>query len=476
MGRSGIYVRVSQDRTGAGLGVARQEEDCRPLCDRKGWTVEDVYADNDVGAYSGRPRPEWDRLVADIGAGRIDAIACWHIDRLTRQPRELEDVIDLADRHGLELATATGEVDLATPTGRMVARIMGAAARHESEHKAQRQRRQRRQAAEAGKVNGGGTRPFGYEPDFITVRESEAVIIRDMAGRALAGESLSNIARDLAGRGVLTPKGGQWQPRTLRTLLASARISGRREHKPRPAGAKGTRPLVGEIVAEAVWEAIITPEHSDQLRALLSGSAPVVATGRTYLLSGILRCGLCFRPGTHEGKMSGRPRSGVPRYVCPNMPGGKSCGRMATNAARTDEHVRDLVLLALEDPGFVERLHARAEVDPEVRQAVVADERRLEELAEEWADGGLSRAEWKVARERIEGRLATNRRRLMRVATLGALEGMTGTYDQLLGEWGRRNDAQRRAIVAACVEYVVVNPADPRRRWDPDRFDPEWRV
>jgi DNA invertase Pin-like site-specific DNA recombinase len=67
--RAGIYVRISQDREGAGLGVARQEEDCRALCERKGWQVAGVYADNDVLAYTGKPRPAWNRFLADIAAG-----------------------------------------------------------------------------------------------------------------------------------------------------------------------------------------------------------------------------------------------------------------------------------------------------------------------------------------------------------------------------------------------------------------------
>ncbi|WP_083744280.1 recombinase family protein [Microbispora rosea] len=64
-----------------------------------------------------------------------------HVDRLTRSPRELEDVIDQTDQRGIELATVTGEIDLATPTGRLIARTLGAAARHEAEHKAERQKR-----------------------------------------------------------------------------------------------------------------------------------------------------------------------------------------------------------------------------------------------------------------------------------------------------------------------------------------------
>ncbi len=67
-----------------------------------------MYADNDMSAYTGTPRPEWNRLIADVLAGIISGIACWHVDRLTRTPRELEDVIDLAERHSVELASARG--------------------------------------------------------------------------------------------------------------------------------------------------------------------------------------------------------------------------------------------------------------------------------------------------------------------------------------------------------------------------------
>jgi DNA invertase Pin-like site-specific DNA recombinase len=55
--RVAVYVRISSDPTGAGLGVARQEEDCREMCGRLGWPAPHVYRDNDVSAYSGRPRP-----------------------------------------------------------------------------------------------------------------------------------------------------------------------------------------------------------------------------------------------------------------------------------------------------------------------------------------------------------------------------------------------------------------------------------
>ncbi len=467
MTRTAVYVRISQDRTGAGLGVARQEADCRALLDRRGWTHAETFIDNDVSAYTGKARPAWQRLVHGIDAGAFDALACWHVDRLTRSPRELEDVIELADRHRMELATVTGDIDLSTPTGRMVARMLGAAARHEGEHKAERQRAERRASAEAGKVAGGGMRPYGYATDKVAVVDAEADVIRESARRVLAGESLAAVCRDLAGRDVRTPAGGHWQPRTLRRLLASARISGRREHTP-SGSYVGTRPLCGEIVAVAVWPGVIPVEQSDRLRALLC--APQrrthTGTGRKYLLSGLLRCGRC------GAGMVGRPRSGVPRYVCPNMPGGTSCGGTATNAARTDEHVRDLVLAALASPALAE--HLTDEGNTDAADLAIA-ERGLEELAEEWGSGALSRAEWKAARGPLAARVEELRRRLLTDRRTALLQDVDLSGD-LLVAWDGMTTAQRRELVATVVERIDVQPASRLRKWDPDRFAVTWRA
>jgi site-specific DNA recombinase len=70
--------------------VARQEEDCRALCEQRGWVIAEVYTDNDVSAYSGKPRPAWQQLISNVQSGAIDAVAGWHVDRLTRSPRESE--------------------------------------------------------------------------------------------------------------------------------------------------------------------------------------------------------------------------------------------------------------------------------------------------------------------------------------------------------------------------------------------------
>src|SRR6478736_4372336 len=80
-----IYCRISRDREGAGLGVERQEADCRALAERLGWEVAAVFVDNDISAYSGARRPQYDLMLAAVREGEIKGIVAWHPDRLHRR-------------------------------------------------------------------------------------------------------------------------------------------------------------------------------------------------------------------------------------------------------------------------------------------------------------------------------------------------------------------------------------------------------
>src|SRR5436305_1078316 len=101
-----IYARISSDREGTALGVERQIQDCLALAEQRGWPVAETYIDNDVSAWSGKGRPAYRRLLQDLKSGARDALIIWHPDRLHRQPRELEEFLDLWESAGVdELAT-----------------------------------------------------------------------------------------------------------------------------------------------------------------------------------------------------------------------------------------------------------------------------------------------------------------------------------------------------------------------------------
>ncbi len=133
--RAGIYCRISRDKVGAGLGVERQQADCRALAERLGWSVVDVFTDNDISAYRGKPRPAYRTMLDAIRTGRVDAVIAWHHDRLHRSPRELEEYISACEPRSVPTyCVKAGELDLTTASGRMTARITGAVARGEVEH------------------------------------------------------------------------------------------------------------------------------------------------------------------------------------------------------------------------------------------------------------------------------------------------------------------------------------------------------
>ncbi len=82
--RAAVYTRISDDKLGQRAGVERQRADCEALVATRGWELVDTYEDNSRSAYNGKARPEYERLLADVGAGKVDAGVCWHQDRLWR--------------------------------------------------------------------------------------------------------------------------------------------------------------------------------------------------------------------------------------------------------------------------------------------------------------------------------------------------------------------------------------------------------
>ena len=92
-----------------------------------GWEVVAVHVDNDLSAYNGKARPGYQALLDDLRGGRADAVLCWHGDRLHRRPLELEEYIAICEPRQVPTMTVrAGPVDLSTPSGRAVARTVGA--------------------------------------------------------------------------------------------------------------------------------------------------------------------------------------------------------------------------------------------------------------------------------------------------------------------------------------------------------------
>jgi DNA invertase Pin-like site-specific DNA recombinase len=461
--RVGIYARISSDRDGDQLGVQRQIADCERLAQGRGWLVADRYVDDDISAWSGKRRPEFERLLTDMRSGAIRGVLVYHLDRLTRGDlRELESFVALCEELGVELGCVTGEVDLATSAGRLTARMLGSLARYESDHKSERIRRKHLEIAESGRASGGGSRPYGYEADKVTVRPAEAAVVAECAKRLLAGEPVRSIAQDLNERGVPTSTGGQWSPQSLRRMLASARISGQREHR-------------GEIVATAEWPGIISAEDGAKIRALLANpERRTNKAARRYLLGGLLVCSHCGE------KLVARPRTGGKRrYACAKGVGFSGCGKTYVNADEVEQFVTLAVLHRVDSRDLQRTMERRRQTAPDAERwwkEAEADQQLLEELAADYGRREITAAEWKAARKPIEQRLSAARKQLAKVTHGGLLDSYVGHSDRLRADWDSLDLSQQHALVAAVVDSVRVGPA--RRgynRFDESRLEPVWR-
>lgn len=463
VGAAAIYARISSDAHGLGLGVARQEDDCRRLAEQLGWPVAEVYVDNDLSAFTGKRRPAYERMLSDMRDGRRDAVVCYHLDRLTRRPIELEEFVAALDAAGVRhVRFVAGDADLGTGDGLLVGRIMAAVAAGESSAKSRRVKRKLDENAKAGLPHGGFRRPFGYEDDKITIRPDEAAVIRELVARFLAGESLRALCTWLDETGVRTVGGGIWRSATLRGVLTSGRIAGLRRHGE-------------EIIGPAAWPGIITPAERDRVLARISDRAVTGRrTPRRYLLSGLLRCGRC------GNKLFSSPRGDTRRYVCLSGPDHGGCGRLTVVAEPLEEFVTEAVLYRLDTSELMQALAGEGSQDAHaagLAEALAGDQRQLDELAAMYGKQQIPAREWRLAREPIEQRMTERRRQLAAATQTDALAGLPGHGAELRQAWAGLPLPRRAAIVQALLDHAVVKPGVAgARQLDPERVVPQWRI
>lgn len=460
--RAAIYARISSD-DGTALGVTRQVEDCRKLVAELGWQVVDEHVDNDVSAYSGKRRPAYDRMLVDVADGKLDAVVAYHADRLHRSPLELERFIETLNASGVKHVrfVSGGEMDPGNGDGLLVLRMLAAVAANESASKSRRVRRKMEEVAASGRPHGGSRRPFGYEDDKVTVRPDEAAIITQLVDRYLAGESLRSLCVWLDQQDIRTVTGTNWQTSTLRALLRSGRIAGLREHR-------------GEVVAPAVWEAIITPAKRDRVLARMAEAAMTGRrTSRRYLLSGMLRCHRCGK------RLYSAARTDTRRYVCTSGPDHGGCGGTMVVAAPVEELVTDAVLYRLDTPELAAALNGRAADDEQAAalgDQLAADRALLDELAALYADKAITAREWMKARRPIEDRIDNTQTRIGRLTRTDTLAGLAGNGTELRNRWADLSLSRQAAIVGALVDHAVIGPGRRGPGFDPHRVSIVWKL
>jgi site-specific DNA recombinase len=452
--RVAVYTRISSDPNGHALGVERQRLDCYALAVANDWTVVSTFTDNDLSAYSGKPRPGYRDLVDFIKAGAVDAVLAWHPDRLHRSPAELEEFIGLLEAHQVTVHTVqAGQWDLSTPSGRLIARQLGSVARYESEHKSARVRRALEQRASMGRPH--GRTAYGYRRAYAkngTSREipneDEAKVVREIAERIVAGDSINEICRSLNDRGIASPMGVPWRKNMVRHVVLRERNVALRVHH-------------GQVMGPADWPPILDTGLWEQVRAVLRDPQRRTSTGTAavHLLSGIARCGVC----------GGKMRAGMNRTVASYRCMEKSCVSRARRDV--DDLVVKVILARLSKPDAVEVF--RRQRDPAAADAAAEAEAlraRLDIAADEYADGRIDARQLERITAKLRPQIAAAEARARIIDDFPLLDGLLGIED-VEKVWRELPLTRRRAVVDLLLEVRILRAKPGARVFDPESIE-----
>jgi len=449
-----MYLRISEDRTGDQLGVVRQRQDCEELCRSKGWTPVE-YVDNDISATSSKPRPAYEQMLADIRGGHLGAVVAWDLDRLHRRPIELESFMALADEKHLALATVSGDVDLSTAQGRLVARLKGSVAAHEGEHRKARQLRAMRQLAEAGVPNW-PMGAFGYLGDTRQLDPQTAPLVKQAYADILAGASLNDICRQWNADGVRTVTGRPWTAEVLTHFMRKPRNAGLRAYK-------------GEIVGKGTWPPLVDESTWRAAQAVLDAPSRVPGRKavRRHLLTGVALCGKCGHTLSGSYRTDGRIV-----YVC------KQCHGVSILAENVEPIVYGVVAGRLAKPDAADLLKAEQHDTAEAeklrtqRAALLAE---LDNIGVERADGLLTGKQAKIATDRITEKLAAIEARQQDQDRLRVLDGIPLGKPAAAAAVKKLSPDRFRAVLDLLMTITVAPVGKSGKVFNPERVQVDWK-
>jgi site-specific DNA recombinase len=427
---------------------------------RPGWVLAETYEDNSKSAAKARTRDDFARMLADIRAGKGDVVMARHIDRLTRNLRDLVDLMEACQEHGVLIVTVEGDLDLNSPMGRMIVTILAAVAQAESERKGERQRSANHQRRQSGTPLLVGMRLCGYTKNYEELIEPEATLIAEAYRMLLAGVSQPLICAWLNEQGLRTSRGNLWQRYSVKQLLKNPIFGG----------------LVlcdGELVPSQV-PAVVDERTWRAAQGVLFDPAKRNGSGwgrpPKHLLTSLARCGVCdSNLVSHRLKGAG----GVmhPAYMC------KTGKHMARMASPLEDRVLAKLAERLSEADAAELLVCEDTPDTAAILAEVASARReMDALVDEWYAPGstMTRRQFDRANAILTAQLATAEQRLELAGTVPDLEDVVnpGGDPAVALKVLKGLDVPRQRAVLSALADVVLQPL-ARRRGGRSPFNPD---
>ena len=307
-----LYARVSSNRQDVDLSVSAQLRALKDYAKANGYSVAREYVDE---AESGRvaDRPQFREMIEEGSQPKapFEVILVWKFSRFTRKREHAVAFKSMLRRKGVRVVSITEHAD-DSPTGKLMEAIIESVDEFYSENLAQEVVRGMREAASRGFFLGSKA-PFGYkrvkisdgakERPTLKVDPATAPIVKEIFERSLRGNGLKEICKELNDRGI-TNRGNRWYKGGLHYLLTNEAYTGTAVWGRTAKGEQAPEPV---RVAKA-WKPLVSRRLFESVQQALHERAPVAQrparVGSRFLLSGLLRCGVCGRPYIGQGAKS----------------------------------------------------------------------------------------------------------------------------------------------------------------------------
>ena len=340
-----LYARVSSERQDVDLSVSAQLRALKDYAKANGYSVAREYVDE---AESGRvaDRPQFREMIEEGSKPNapFEIILVWKFSRFTRKREHAVAFKSMLRRKGIRVVSITEHAD-DSPTGKLMEAIIESVDEFYSENLAQDVVRGMRESASRGFFLASKA-PFGYkrvkvsdgakERPTLEVDPAAAPVVKEMFESSLSGNGLKEICKTLNGRGI-TNRGKRWNKGGLHYLLTNEAYTGAAIWGRTSKVEKTQEP----VRVEGAWPALVSRELFDAVQEAMRERAPKVQrparVGSKFLLSGLLKCGVCGRPYRAQGAKSGQ----FAYYICGTLftEGAGTCSARYLNAPRLEAFV-----------------------------------------------------------------------------------------------------------------------------------------
>ena len=229
--RVAAYCRVSTDREDQANSLASQKSYFTEYIEQHpDWLLVDIYPDEGISGTTTRRREQFNRMIRDAEAGKLDLILTKEVSRFARNTVDTLEYTRRLKRLGVGVIFTNDSIDTRDNDGELRLTIMASIAQEESRKTSERVKWGQKRRMEAGVVFGNNC-IYGFDltDGQLTVKEDEAEVIRHIYHKFLnEGKGTHVIARELYEEGVPPPRSatGKWSCVMIRRILRNEKYVG----------------------------------------------------------------------------------------------------------------------------------------------------------------------------------------------------------------------------------------------------------